>query len=322
MSRGSSSSTMPRMPTRCRWQEPSRRPDWHRWEQASRPRSSLSSPTACWHPKKQAASPPRPAQPEPNRGTRTGSSSVKDQYPRAYERWNEAEEERLRHLRDSRLQRQADLKGSCNASREPCGAGWASWDSRSDNPQPGLPGTATNRRRIPPESRRWPCASRSCRGSSFSSRRICTLVSDGNHHNRVFRRRFMAKRTSRRWPPSTRSPSTNSESRPRNGRCGLRTRLTRSRPSSSSSNARQSPVSIANSIHVSFSGSVMPILGSPVAAFDVCPTNGRNPVAARELLRGVGRPRSGRPRLAASGAARSRRCVAPACAPAPGGASG
>ena len=26
--------------------------------------------------------------------------SVKDQYPQAYERWNEAEEERLRHLRD------------------------------------------------------------------------------------------------------------------------------------------------------------------------------------------------------------------------------
>ena len=60
----------------------------------------------------------------------------------------------------------------------------------------------------------------------------------------------------------------------------------------------------------------------PIASVSVRFSRWPRPVAARELLRGVGRPRGGRPRLAASGSALSRRCVAPACAPAPGGAGG
>ena len=69
---------------------------------------------------------------------------VRARYSRAYERWDQAEEERLRHLRDQGLavkQISKELQRQPGAVRSRL----TSWDPRSDDLQLGLPGTATSR---------------------------------------------------------------------------------------------------------------------------------------------------------------------------------
>ena len=69
---------------------------------------------------------------------------VRARYSRAYERWDQAEEERLRHLRDQGL---AAKQISKELQRQPGAvrSRLTSWDPRSDDLQLRLPGTATSR---------------------------------------------------------------------------------------------------------------------------------------------------------------------------------